>query len=204
MNFNDFWPQDRLPNDPRQAQDGSKRLLKAYVFYVEFCVRFWSVFGSILDPFGRPFGHQNLSQIGPKIYQKSNCASIVPWNRSKRAQDRSKRCQDLPKRLQDRPKSPQRLPKRPSETPPTQEQPRGSGRSHLFPKIFFFSNVLNKLNFFIKICIGSFQEAIKKIQELPKLKTTKTAEPLSLWASKSPRRVPRSANYLTVDYRIPT
>ena len=42
MDFHYCWPQDRPQNDPRQAQDGSKRLLKAYVFCVEFCVRFWS------------------------------------------------------------------------------------------------------------------------------------------------------------------
>ena len=51
-----------------------------------------------------------------------------------------------------------------------------------------FSNVLNKLHFLIKICIGSFQEAIKKIQELPKINMSESPSfqvsmPLSLQAS---------------------
>ena len=40
--------------------------------------------------------------------------------------------------------------------------------------------MLNKLHFLIKICIGSFQEAIKKIQELPKINMS---EPPSFQAS---------------------
>ena len=51
MNFDICWPPDRPPNDPRQAQDGSRRVLKAFFFDVEFCLRFWSISGSILSPF---------------------------------------------------------------------------------------------------------------------------------------------------------
>ena len=46
-----FWLQDRAQNDPRQAQDGSKRVLIAFFFDVEFCLRFWSIWDSILSPF---------------------------------------------------------------------------------------------------------------------------------------------------------
>ena len=50
---------------------------------------------------------------------------------------------------------------------------------HSFPKSFF-TNVLNKLDFLIKMFIGSFQEAIKKIQELTKINRS---EPPSFHAS---------------------
>jgi methyltransferase-like protein len=70
MKFDDFPTQDVPQNGPRQAQDGSKRVSKAFFFDVEFCVQFWTVLGSILDRFGGPFGPQTRSKINPEINQK--------------------------------------------------------------------------------------------------------------------------------------
>ena len=66
----DVCPQDRPPHDPRQAQDSSKKTLKAFLFYVEVCVRFSSVVNSILEPLGKPVGLRNRSKIDLKIVQK--------------------------------------------------------------------------------------------------------------------------------------
>ena len=54
-------PQDASQNAPRSPQDGSKTILKRSVFRIDFCLRFWSVWGSILTPFGCLFGSQNRS-----------------------------------------------------------------------------------------------------------------------------------------------
>ena len=111
MKFDDFWPQDRPQNDPRQAQDGSKRFLKAFFFYVEFYGQFWSGLGSILDPSLEPFGLQNRSKIHAKIFQKSSCANIPPRDRPKRPQERPKTPPRGPKRARRDPKSAPRGPK---------------------------------------------------------------------------------------------
>ena len=72
--------QDRPQNDPRQAQDGSKRVLKAFLFYVEFCVQFWSVLGSILE---LP-GHSKITffksfKLGARWVVGSTLRSKLHW-----------------------------------------------------------------------------------------------------------------------------
>ena len=181
MDFHYFRTQDRPQNDPRQAQDGSKRLLKAYIFYVEFCVRFWSVFDSILDPFGDPFwapkSFPNLFRNRSKIKLRQH-SPMTPLQEGPRPpQEAPRPPQEAPRSPQEPSKTPQEAVRDPSSGP--KNNPRGPGRSHLFPKSSF-SNVLNKLDFLIKIFIGSFQEAIKKIQELPKINMS---EPPSFQAS---------------------
>ena len=102
--------QDWPKTDPRGSS-------KPFFFHTDFCVRFCSVLGSILDPLGEPFGPQNRSQIAPDFFLKLHCGSILPRDRFKRPQDHPKRPQDPPKRSQDRPK---RLPR------PSQKAPRGT------------------------------------------------------------------------------
>ena len=71
MNFNDFDPKI----DPKTAQDGSKRVPKAIIFHVDFCLRFWTVLGAILGRFWEPFGPQDRSKIEPKIIKKLAAAT---------------------------------------------------------------------------------------------------------------------------------
>ena len=69
MYFDDFSAQDGSENDAKLAQDHPKTVPKANIFHVEFLLQFWSVVGSVLAPFGEPFGLQDRSKIGPKIIQ---------------------------------------------------------------------------------------------------------------------------------------
>ena len=50
------WPQDRSQNGLRSLQNGSGAVLKRCFFRIDFCLRFWSVLGPILAPFGELFG----------------------------------------------------------------------------------------------------------------------------------------------------
>ena len=84
MNFNDFSAQDGSENDPKLAQDHSKTVPKAIIFHVEFLLQFWSVLGSVLAPFGVPFGLQDRSKIGTKIDQKLSCSAMPPQDRPER------------------------------------------------------------------------------------------------------------------------
>ena len=77
MNFNDFWPQDRHQNGSRRAQDGSKRVPKAIISHVDFCLRFCTVLVPIFDPFWEPFGPQDRPKIGPNIRRK-NIGKLKP------------------------------------------------------------------------------------------------------------------------------
>ena len=116
MNVDDFWPQDRHQNDPRQTQDGSKRVLRAFFFDVELCVRFCSVLGSILAPLGSLLDFK----IDLRIVQKADCANIAQKDGFKdpKAAPRG------PKTLPEVPRSPQEA----AKTPPrrSQEAPRGT------------------------------------------------------------------------------
>ena len=136
-----FDPKIDPQNDPRQAQDGSKRDLKAFIFYVDFGSRFWTIWGSMLSSFGDPFGPLNRSKIDPKIYQKSSCANMPPRDRSQRPQDRHQRSQNRPQRPQDRPKTVPRgskiLPRSSQDLPSgPKNAPRGPNRAHFLPVIF--------------------------------------------------------------------
>ena len=119
MELHYFSPQDRPQNDPRQAQDGSKRVFKAFLFHVDFCTRFLTVLDSILGPFGEPFGPQNRSQIEPHFVLKLHRGNVPQRDHFKRPQDRPKRPQDPPKGPQERPR---RLPR-------TSKSPKGSPKS---------------------------------------------------------------------------
>ena len=112
MKFDDFLPQDRSPNGPRRAQDGSKRFPKTNIFHVDFCLRFWTVLGPILGRFWEPLD----PKIGPKSNQKSSkklAAATYPQQTTPRGPKSTPR---PPKRPQDPPKKPPR---------PSQEAIRG-------------------------------------------------------------------------------
>ena len=130
MNFNDFSAQDGSENDPKMAQDQSKTFPKAIILHVDFLLQFWTVLGSVLAPFWSPFGLQNRSKIGPKIYQNLNCGNMPPQDRPERPQDRPKSSQDHPKTAprapKTTPKPPQEPPKQPQESP---NPPKEASRS---------------------------------------------------------------------------
>ena len=104
--FHQNRPQDEAKIGLRSPQDGPKTVLKTTFFDVEICLRFWSVWGSILVTFGAPFGSQVGAQIGPKFDQKSTCA---------------------PRRPQDRPRSPKSTPRAPQERP--KRHPEGTQKA---------------------------------------------------------------------------
>ena len=129
MNFNDFSAQDGSENDPKLAQDHSKTVPKAIMFYDEFLLQFWSVLGSILGPFWPPRSIQNLTKNRSKIKLQRHASTgppretlrppqelpRPPQDRPRSSQDHSKslpnspkRAQNPSKRLQDRPKKPPR------------------------------------------------------------------------------------------------
>ena len=66
MLFHQNRPQDEAKIGLRSPQDGSKTVLKSFIFDIEICLRFLSVLGSVLVAFGPPLG----SQVGTKIGQK--------------------------------------------------------------------------------------------------------------------------------------
>ena len=120
MNVNDFWPQDRSQNAPRRAQDGSKRVPKAIIFHVDFCLRFWTVLGSIWGRFGEPFEPQDRSKIQQKIIKKIPAATY-PKKTTPRGLKSAPRG----------PKTPQEASRSPQEAPKTlprgsQEAPKGT------------------------------------------------------------------------------
>ena len=96
-----FGSQDGLQNDPRSLQDSSKTILERCLFRVDLGLRFWLVWGSILAPFGRPFGSPNQSFL-PSFFDDF-CMSF---------QDRPKSGQEPPRAPQEPPKSAQERPKR--------------------------------------------------------------------------------------------
>ena len=71
MFFHQNRPQDEAKIGLRSPQDGSKTVLKSFIFDVEICLRFLSVLGPVLVALGAPL----RSQVGTKIGQKSssNC-----------------------------------------------------------------------------------------------------------------------------------
>ena len=113
--------QDRPKTDPRGSS-------KPSFFNVDFCIHFWCVLGSILDPFGEPFGFQNRSQIDPDF-----CSEIALWQHTPKRplqeaprarqepQEATKRPQEAAKRLPRCPMMPprgfQEASKRPQEPP---------------------------------------------------------------------------------------
>ena len=125
----------------------------------------------------------------------------TPKSLPNRSQNRSKMklCQHDPMRpLQEGPRPPQEAPRPPQEAPRAlKDLPRGRQRPlqavpRTTPEALggpisssnpLLSNVLNKVDFLIKMFIGSFQEAIEKIQELTKINIS---EPLSCQASMPP------------------
>ena len=94
LRFPMFFHQNRAQDEAkiglRSPQDGPKTVLKTTFFDVEICLRFWSVWGSILVTFGAPFGSQVGAKIGPKIDQKSTCAPRPPQERPRAPQERPK------------------------------------------------------------------------------------------------------------------
>ena len=81
MNFHCFSAQDGSENDLKMAQDQSKTVPKTIIFHVDFLLQFWTVLGSVLAPFGIPFGLQDRSKIGPKIHEKLSCSNMPPQDR---------------------------------------------------------------------------------------------------------------------------
>ena len=124
MKFHYFSAQDGSDNDPKLAQDRSKTVPNAIFFHDEFRLQFWTVLGSVLAPFGTPFGLQERSKSGPKIIQKLSCSNIPP--------------QDRPERPQDLPKTPQEVSRSPQVAPKT--LPRGSKRAPRPPEPLQFSS----------------------------------------------------------------
>ena len=115
--FHQNRPQDEAKIGLRSPQDGPKTVLKTTFFDVEICLRFWSVWGSILVTFGAPFGSQVGAQIGPKFDQKSTCAPRRPQDRPRAPQERPKSAprgtQKAPRRHPRAAKSPKKGPNRP-------------------------------------------------------------------------------------------
>ena len=133
---------------------------------LRFCLHFEPFWEAFWSPKSLPNRSQNRSKI--KLRQHSPMKPL----------------QEGPRPPQEAPRPPQEAPRSPQEPSNTrqeavrdpfkrsQEQPQRPWEVPSLPQILFFSNVLNKLHSLIKICIGSFQEAIKKIQELPKINMT--------------------------------
>ena len=123
--------QDRPKTDPRGSS-------KPSFFNVDFCIHFWCVLGSILDPFGEPFGPQNRSQIDPDFFLKLHCGNIPLRDRFKRPQELAKSPKRPPRDPQENPrggqegaKMPQDAPKRLQETPRATKDAARGPKSHL-------------------------------------------------------------------------
>ena len=132
MNFNDFSTQDGPRNGQKITQDDTKRVPKMRFFHVYFCLRFWTVLGSILARFWEPFGPQDRSKIGSKIIKKLSCGNIPPKDRSKRPQEHSKSPQEAPRP----PKGASRTPQEAPQTLPrgSQEGPKTARDSSKWPQ----------------------------------------------------------------------
>ena len=80
MFFHQNRPQDEAKIAPRSPQDGSKTVLKSFIFDVEICLRFWSVLGSVLVAFGVPFGSRRGALKTPETvknarFREKSCLS---------------------------------------------------------------------------------------------------------------------------------
>ena len=74
----------RLPQDgpkpgqdgPRSTQDGSKTIFEIFFFRPRFYLRFWSVLGPILAPFGLHLGPLLGLKIGPSAARQPTLLSL--------------------------------------------------------------------------------------------------------------------------------
>ena len=149
---------------------------------VRFCLHFGPFGRAFWSPKSLPNRSKNRSII--KLRQHSTMKPLQggprPPQEAPRPPPRGSKI--APRALKDLPRGRQRpLQAVPRTTPEALGGPISSPNP-------LFSNVLNKLHFLIKICIGSFQEAIKKIQELPKINMSEppsfqVSMPLRLQAS---------------------
>ena len=62
---------------PKRPQNDPKTVPKSCVFHLRFLLRIWTVFSSILIPFGTLLAPPNPHKIGPDFFGKSTCGNIT-------------------------------------------------------------------------------------------------------------------------------